>query len=43
MTFTTSLADRKDGGEMEEGPIVPKKRWQGQACDLSVFLATADI
>lgn len=43
MTFTTSLADRKDGGEREEGAIVPKKRWPGQACDLSVFLATADI
>lgn len=32
------------GGEMERrGAIVPKKRWPGQACDLSVFLAMADI
>lgn len=45
MTFTTSPADRKDGGwgYRGEGTIVPKKRWPGQACDLSVFLATADI
>lgn len=43
MTFTTSLADRKDGGGRWAGAIVPKKRWPGQAADLSVFLATADI
>lgn len=41
MTFTTSPADRKDGGG--GGAIVPKKRWPGQACDLSVLLAMADI
>lgn len=49
MTFTTSPADRKDGGGgggvggVWGGAIVPKKRCPGQACDLSVLLAMADI